>query len=489
MQIKQEEKMFRNIILIFSLSMVFISSGFVAEEVSDRDIIFAVETELLVDEQVASHLIDVNCIDGIVNLSGSVDNILAKGRAEKIAATVRGVRSVVNQIEVKPKEITESELQETIQKALLQDPATNSYQIQTSVSEAKITLQGNVHSYQEKELAEKVVKSVSGVKKVDNLISVDYQAERNDFEIEQDILARLKYDMWVDEALIDVAVEDGKVKLKGTVGSEREKRRALSDAWVMGTNLVDAEDLKVQWWADDEIKKEVTPLPPSDQEIKNAVKDALYYDPRLASFNIDVQLNKGQVILSGIVDNLKAKMAAENDAENAIGVWEVKNHIRVRPDTIPSDEVLKSRVKSALLRNSYIELYDITVTVVNGRVFLSGDVNTSFEKKRAKSVTSGVEGVVDVVNNIDYQHVWTWKSDWMIKRDIESQYYWSPVIESDNITLTVENGVVTLTGKVDTWNERRAAERNAYEGGAKDVRNRLKIKDWDPYSDFYPHSF
>ncbi len=481
--------MLRNLMLLFVFSMVFISSGFVAADISDRDIIFAVETELLVDEQVASHLIDVNCIDGIVNLSGSVDNILTKERSEKIAATVKGVRSVVNQIEVKPKEITDTELKERIQKALLQDPATNSYQIQTSVSKGMVTLQGNVHSYQEKELAEKVVKSVSGVKKVENLISVDYQAERNDFEIEQDILARLKYDMWVDEALIDVAVEDGNVKLEGTVGSEREKRRALSDAWVMGTHSVNAEDLKVQWWADDEIKKEVTPLPPSDKEIKKAVEDALYYDPRLASFNIDVQINKGRVVLSGIVDNLKAKMAAENNAENTIGVWEVKNHIRVRPDTIPSAEVLKSRVKSALLRDPYIELYDITISVVNGRVFLSGDVNTSFEKTRAKAVTSGVNGVVDVVNNINYQHIWTWKSDWMIKRDIESQYYWSPVIESDNITLTVENGVVTLTGEVDTWNERRAAERNAYEGGAKDVRNRLKIKEWEPYSEFYPHSF
>lgn len=481
--------MLRNLILIFVFSMVFISSGFGAEEISDRDIIFAVETELLVDEQIASHLIDVNCIDGIVHLSSSVDNILAKERAEKIAATVKGVRSVVNQIEVKPKQLTDTELKERIQKALLQDPAADSYQTQASVSKGKVTLQGNVQSYQEKELAEKVVKSVSGVKKVENLISVDYQAERNDFDIEQDIRARLKYDMWVDEALVDVSVEDGNVKLEGTVGSEREARRALSDAWVMGTHSVNAENLKVQWWADDEIKKEVTPLPPSDKEIKKAVKDAFYYDPRLASFNINVQINKGRVILSGIVDNLKAKMAAENDAENTIGVWEVKNHIRVRPDTIPSAEALKSRVKSALLRDPYIEFYDITVSVVNGRVFLSGDVNTSFEKTRAKAVTSGVNGVVDVVNNIYYQHVWTWKSDWMIKRDIESQYYWSPVIESDNITLTVENGVVTLTGEVDTWNERRAAERNAYEGGAKDVRNRLKIKEWDPYSDFYPHSF
>ena len=47
--------------------------------------------------------------------------------------------------------------------------------------------------------------------------------------------------------------------------------------------------------------------------------------------------------------------------------------------------------------------------------------------------------------------------------------------DSRNITVAVEDGVVTLTGAVEDWSEWRVAEENAFEGNAKDVRNKLKI--------------
>jgi osmotically-inducible protein OsmY len=40
----------------------------------------------------------VNTRDGIVTLSGWVDNLLAKERAGQIAESVKGVRAVVNRI-------------------------------------------------------------------------------------------------------------------------------------------------------------------------------------------------------------------------------------------------------------------------------------------------------------------------------------------------------------------------------------------------------
>jgi osmotically-inducible protein OsmY len=62
-----------------------------------------------------------------------------------------------------------------------------------------------------------------------------------------------------------------------------------------------------------------------------------------------------------------------------------------------------------------------------------------------------------------------------IKQDVESELYWSPYVDSDNVTVTVEGGVVTLRGKVDTWYERWAAVENAFEGGAKDVFDKLEF--------------
>ncbi|MEE4310295.1 MAG: BON domain-containing protein, partial [candidate division KSB1 bacterium] len=48
------------------------------------------------------------------------------------------------------------------------------------------------------------------------------------------------------------------------------------------------------------------------------------------------------------------------------------------------------------------------------------------------------------------------------------------------------DGVVTLTGTVDNWSEYNSAEKNAFEGGAKDVENRL-IVEYRYYGPYYPY--
>lgn len=54
-------------------------------------------------------------------------------------------------------------------------------------------------------------------------------------------------------------------------------------------------------------------------------------------------------------------------------------------------------------------------------------------------------------------------------------------MDEDNISVSVADGVATLTGEVDTLRARRIATQNAYEGGARRVRNRLKVLDDPPF--------
>lgn len=44
------------------------------------------------------------------------------------------------------------------------------------------------------------------------------------------------------------------------------------------------------------------------------------------------------------------------------------------------------------------------------------------------------------------------------------------------VAVAVSDGVVTLTGTVDSWMERAAATQNAYEGGAAYVDNDLEVE-------------
>jgi len=468
-----------------------------AKDVEDKDITSAIETEFWGDDAVPSHQIDVKTQKGIITFTGSVDNILAKDRALKIAEATVGVRAVVNRITVIPPVTrTDDQIEKAVKNALLEDPATDSYEVDVKVDDGVVKLTGTVDSWQEKQLSAIVAKGVKGVIDIKNTINVDYKTERSDYEIEQEVKARLANDVRVDDALITVKVKGEKVVLTGTVGSLQEKNRARSDAWVGGVDSVDVDGLDVEWWARDKMRRKGLYVSRTEEEIKKAVKAAFLYDPRVLSYKPDVDIRYGTVTLSGIVEDIKAKKAAEQDAKNTMGVLRVKNNLKVRPKTVPSNDELKKRISKAFLNDPYIERVELTISVYAGTVSLSGGVNTSWEKSHAERITEGVKGVVYVVNNIDFEHKWVWKPDWDIKDEVKGQLFWSPFVDEDQVSVTVDNGIVTLTGTVDTWSERQSAEDNAYEGGAKDVKNKLTVTyrhygpyHYGPYSPYGPHPY
>lgn len=68
------------------------------------------------------------------------------------------------------------------------------------------------------------------------------------------------------------------------------------------------------------------------------------------------------------------------------------------------------------------------------------------------------------------------KSDTDLKLDIENQLFWRPFIDSDDVNVSVEGGIATLTGQVNSLREYVVAEKNAFEGGAVGVINRIDIQ-------------
>lgn len=461
-----------------ALFLCFLSSTGLAKEIKDSDITLAVERALSVDQGVASHLIDVATLDGIVTLTGSVDNLLSKDRATKVAGSVKGVRSVVNTIKVKSMDRSDEDIEKDVRHALVYDPATDSYDVDVSVNNGVVTLKGTVDSWQEKQLCAVVAKGVKGVRDIENDIVAEYKETRSDKEIKAEVEGRLEWDVWVDDILIDVEVKDGNVTLSGTVGSAVEKSWAYADAWINGVKSVDTSNLKVNHVLKDKMRRNKKYTIKPDNEIEKAIKDAFVYDPRVFSFNVDIEVDARVATLTGVVDNLAAKRAAEQDAKNTFGVWRVKNYLRVRPVSRRIDSVIANRVKEALVLDPYVERHDVNVTVINGKAYLYGTVDSAFEKAQAEAVAAGVKGVVDVQNDLIVPESWGWgMADWEIKEDIEDELWWSPFVDSNEVTVSVKDGVATLRGTVDTWKERGAATDNAYEGGAKKVRNELTVRD------------
>lgn len=457
-----------------------------AKTVTDNQVTWAVEAELLRDEAVDANFIDVTTQEGVVSLTGTIPDIRGKERAERVAEHVVGVRAVVNRIQVEPPmSLSDAKLAKNVRDALLYDPATDSYEVSAEARNGVVTLTGTVESWQEKQLCETVTKGVPGVAAVKNDIDIVYRENRPDEEIREEIEARLANDVLVDDKLITVKVTDGTVSLSGSAGSLTEKHRAMADGWVTGTKAVDGEALDVVWWARDTMRRTDLYEGRSDEAVAQAVKDALLYDPRVMPFSVDVHASAGTVVLSGEVDNLRAMRSAKADAANVTGVWRVKNHLKVRPNTIPSSDVLERNVTAALLTDPVMERMDLSVDAYGSTVFLEGEVNTPFERTRAERLAESVRGVVRVVNGIEARDHWLRKPDWEIQQDTRDELFWSPFVDEDDITVTVNHGVVTLSGTVDTWSQRKAAEDNALEAGAKEVVNDLTVT----FPSYGPHIF
>jgi osmotically-inducible protein OsmY len=467
-------KKMKIIICAFMLAGFF-AAGAADMQVSDNEVANAVESEIRFDDVIRANSIDVTVLDGVVTLKGVVRNIYAKERLTELASALVGVRAVVNLVQVTPLvDLSDEQIQVAVEDALRNDPVADSYEINVAVTNGTVTLSGTVESYAEFLLSEQVAKTVSGVSEVQNEIQINFATERLDSEIKMEVEERLKNDVRVDDFLIDVRAEQGRVILSGIVGSLQEKSQAHLCGWVSGVKDVNVDDLKIRWWARNEVQRKDWTTARTDEEIEDAVKSAFLYDPRVRAFNPEVEVENGTVWLRGVVTDALAREAAGQDARNTAGVVYVRNNLKVRAN-VPGNAELKERVEKALADADLLSGQNLEVSVNDGWVMLSGDVKTSFEKIQAERIALRIPGTAGVINRIQFDRHWLWKPDRDLQREVEEQLFWSALVDAENVTVSVDNGVVTLSGQVSSWGEYDDAENNAYQAGAKTVKNELDV--------------
>lgn len=142
-----------------------------------------------------------------------------------------------------------------------------------------------------------------------------------------------------------------------------------------------------------------------DSVVTARVKTALLDNMEVKGFDIKVETRKGEVMLSGFVDNQGQIDGAMTVAQGIEGVKSVSNKLSLKEGSTTvgnqlDDSVITAKVKAALLADDSIKGLDITVTTRKGEAQLSGFVDNQGQIDRAVEVARGIEGVTQVGNEM-----------------------------------------------------------------------------------------
>jgi osmotically-inducible protein OsmY len=157
------------------------------------------------------------------------------------------------------------------------------------------------------------------------------------------------------------------------------------------------------------------------------------------------------------------------------------------------DAWLDGKLESALLFNEHLNSFDIDTDVQNGVAYLRGAVESDIDRDLAGEIAESIKGVTDVENELEVDKskaAMASTNEESIERDsfrqsvvnatLTARVKTELLLNSNTSGLAInvdsEDGVVTLTGEVESAQERELAARIAGNAdGAVTVLNRLTV--------------
>ncbi|HSX58982.1 MAG TPA: BON domain-containing protein [Tahibacter sp.] len=223
---------------------------------------------------------------------------------------------------------------------------------------------------------------------------------------------------------------------------------------------------------------------PLEQTLSDANKEGRIWasfalNRHLNPFEFDIKVNGETATLSGTVDESIDKELAEQVALGVSGIKKVVNNVTVDPDWAPKarptgersfgqtaeDATITATVKSKLLWSEHTDGLDIDVDTNSGVVTLRGKVPTTEGRDLAGRYAANTSGVRKVNNELavatDARRSGTTSeqpmTDTWVTAKVKSSLTLSRPLMDDDIDVKTTNGTVTLSGQVETTQEKSLA--------------------------------
>ena len=209
----------------------------------------------------------------------------------------------------------------------------------------------------------------------------------------------------------------------------------------------------------------------TDNQLQHDVNEELTWEPAVHAARIGVAVKDGVVTLAGQVDSYAEKWAAERAAQRVPGVRAMATGLKVHllGPSQRTDADIAEAAENALSWNASLPAGAIRVMVEGGCVSLSGDVDWHYQRQAATASVRHLLGVTEVSNEISIRPPAHPVLAASVKSDIEAALKRTSIADAQRISVAVHGCDVTLSGPVQSWDERDTATRSAW--GTPGVRN------------------
>jgi osmotically-inducible protein OsmY len=140
----------------------------------------------------------------------------------------------------------------------------------------------------------------------------------------------------------------------------------------------------------------------SDSQISTILKAKIYSYSSDLYTKIGINVQNGEVLLTGSVPNPEWQGEAERIAWTVDGVKHVINHIEVSEGgglgDMAADSFITTQIKTALLCDGAVRSLNYSIKTVGGVVYIMGDAQSQEELDIVSAHASKVKGVKKVMN-------------------------------------------------------------------------------------------